>query len=765
MIELYVILTLFGMGYLINQQKTIKGDAVHKPVSRELPNTNIVRHASDVESRKAAAMYKQSLQPQSKVINKNSKMVKSKLTGEWIDESKLTHNNMVPFFKRSTAPYKESGNIMESFGAVYNPDTMARKRERAPLFTPEMDLGSMQGSLKNEGEIFRERIVKPSIHNNVVPFCQERVGPGLDQGYTSLPTGGYQQFDIPQYVKPKGIDELRTVNNPKITFEGRVVDGQKGNKRGVMGKVDKNRSETFYENSSDRYMVTTGAYLRDKHRPCIDVKHTSRTDTAYNPYTGPAHQKIAYVSRGKVQNPLRDQLAGFEVANPSMTNVAQDGKDDYGKGSILIYANERDVTSTKTFQGNVASIVKAIVAPIQDVLKPAKKEYLVDAERQFGQMSAQIPEKPVVYDPNDVMRTTIKETTLQEAERINLKGASRVYVYNPDSVARTTVKETTVHNSDNLNLKGGALKSIVYDPNDIARTTIKETNLQPSEVTNIKTSRSVGIAYDPNDIARTTLKELMLHDADWTNIVPGPSRGAVYDDTPAKTTGRETLETIESTLNMISMRRALPVHDPNDKARTTIKETVVHDVRDGNIDALSRLQGGYKEEKYEAKTTQKEMYADIEYFGGANNENGDGYTVANVEAKDTQKQFLSDKEYYGGIGDQTQHMTMSYDDMYNACIDELKESTLVGRDPTQTSVKVASGSDAVNVNVKKIECDVAADREVNNRDRVVNEFTSFIDKESITREKQAYDISDRLDIDLLQPFKENPYTKPLDSVA
>lgn len=53
---------------------------------------------------------------------------------------------------------------------------------------------------------------------NVFPVEQTLVGPGLNDGYTNLPSGGYQQFnEMQEYALPRTTDELRVANKPKLT--------------------------------------------------------------------------------------------------------------------------------------------------------------------------------------------------------------------------------------------------------------------------------------------------------------------------------------------------------------------------------------------------------------------------------------------------------------------------------------------------------------------------------------------------------------------
>ena len=54
------------------------------------------------------------------------------------------------------------------------------------------------------------------------------------------------------------------------------------------------------------------------------------------------------------------------VRNAYLGGVGKGESDDYGKSKIMVYENERDVTSTRVYQGNLTSLVKALVSPITD---------------------------------------------------------------------------------------------------------------------------------------------------------------------------------------------------------------------------------------------------------------------------------------------------------------------------------------------------------------------------------------------------------------
>ena len=103
----------------------------------------------------------------------------------------------------------------------------------------------------------------------------------------------------------------------------------------------------------------------------------------------------------------------------------------------------------------------------------------------------------------------------------------------------------------------------------------------------------------------------------------------------------------------------------------------------------------------------------------------------------------------------------SYDHKNTMRINEVKEGTLKGRAPVPESTKIASGTDKINMEVKKIEGDIINTREVAGT-KVYNSLTN-IDPVSVTQEKNNYDykiMDERIEPELLDAFKNNPYTQP-----
>jgi hypothetical protein len=176
----------------------------------------------------------------------------------------------------------------------------------------------------------------------------------------------------------------------------------------------------------------------------------------------------------------------------------------------MIYDNERNITETRTVVSNVTSIIKAIAAPILDVLKFTMKEYTVESERAVGNPSIQIPSKATTYDPdNHIMKTTVKETTIHDSELINLSGNKETYSALND-IAKTTVKETMIHDTNVANIKGDKTEGYILFDDDEARKTLRQTLPKIDSIRNIGGTTYKVTLYNPDEIAKTTTKETMI---------------------------------------------------------------------------------------------------------------------------------------------------------------------------------------------------------------------------------------------------------------
>lgn len=520
--ELYAGAALTGMGYLLNQQRDMLKKhgvgPVHPSEKPSMKNVYASEHWKAVradEFQRSTANYEKAAAPfatgyvakptyASQFANPmmddhvTTSSVMS-LSGEQIPKDQFTHNNMQPFFrgsvKQNMDPYANASRLEAYTGRG---ELLQSKKEVGSFFEPTAGFTNVCG-MQNQTDFYQSHIETPIRRNNEFPIEQVRVGPGLNQGFTADPSGGFQQADSLLYVKPKTVDELRPLSKPKVVYEGRVQGPSKGvDQRGMMGEFAKNRPDTYYEQSPEQWLKTQGAHTKEMARGVFDVKPTARVES-----------HVSYVGQ----------------ANAVSTQPGKGAEDDYGKSTILVYDNERMTTQTKTVVSNATSIVKALVAPFTDILKHTPKDYTLDAARPYGNMQAQIPSKPTLYDPvNHMMRTTIKETTIHDTTIMNLSGPEVGRAENP-LPAKPTVRETlsvddAVSNTVR-NIGKHRYTVVVYNPDAVAKTTHRELlECNPNQVGNTNMVDKVG-AYTHITVTAPNTQKQFISDKDHYGTMAG----------------------------------------------------------------------------------------------------------------------------------------------------------------------------------------------------------------------------------------------------
>ena len=475
------------------------------------------------------------------------------LTGEKVNVSSLSHNNMTPFLKKNVTQNTNVENMYPILDNISGINSLKPQKQEVPcMFKPEINAGGNICGMKNNDDFFKSRIEISEIANNFFPIEKIRVGPGLNQGYGSESTGGFHQGDTLEYSKPRNLDELRSkINQQQKYFEIPVKGHIKGpDRRGEIAPMTKQRPDTVFEQTEDRWLKTTGANSKDTLRPAQNIRPTTRQESHIE-YKGP-------IARSELNQGIND---------------------DYGKSKIILYDNERETTEQRTVVTNVTSIIKALVAPVMDVLKYTNKEYTVEAPRGVGNPSVQIPSKPTLYDPvNHIMKTTVKETTIHDGDTGNLTGNKETYSALMDN-AKTTTKETTIHDNDAGNLTGN-----------------KET-------------------YSAlMDNAKTTVKETLIHDTVLTNV-KGKNGAYLKNGDDAKKTLRQTMPTEDTVRNIGGVVYKVTLYDPDIVAKTTTKETTIIGKSEyGFIGGmLEGIFGGYLNKNVEMKNTQKQFTIVNEY--------------------------------------------------------------------------------------------------------------------------------------------------------
>ena len=325
---------------------------------------------------------------------------------------------MVPFY---------GGKIK---GQVYNVDTaetlldnmigsgsqVIKKIEQAPLFKPQDSMQYANGA-PNMSDFYQSR-VNPAMKNSMVkPFESVHVGPGLDQGYTSQGSLGYNSgMEARDSWLPKTVDELRVSTNPKMEY---TLENHQGpsyshiQNVGKIGTVEKNHPDTFFIQNQDRWLTTTGQEKASMLRPVQEDRFTTRSVTTQS-YTGAATnaEKTAGYAENNYEPAKRHELPATDIGHSTAANRGpHHDKDNFHKSHTNYTNNRAILRQPDTVRSGFSGAIGAVIAPLMDIFRPSRREEYDSNIRIYGDAISK-NEQHYVVNPGDVPVTTVKETTL-----------------------------------------------------------------------------------------------------------------------------------------------------------------------------------------------------------------------------------------------------------------------------------------------------------------------------------------------------------------
>ena len=395
------------------------------------------------------------------------------LTGKPFEKS---HANMVPFFgsnvKQNIETFSNESLLDSRAG---NTSTFRHKRETGSFYDREAE--NIYGAPVFSSQVEMDRYVPSLYRQNERPAEPERI---------SAPIAG--TFD--NNIRPvfKDVNELRPGNRPKLTYNGKIIAGQRGEVRGVMGEFAKHRADTFYENK--HVFVGPAELVAPKVREDYSINMKNSARQTYNAeYYGNHHngdytagkQRLTNVDNSEelssyFQTPKRTSYENDFSRNVDGSIVNRQSGHDYGRSALQVFDSERASTGERT--------------------------HLLNARIENG--------GPTVHH-QDLAKMTIKQTTMIEdnpghvASAFN-KGSNSPYNAGiSDVTARSTNKEHLIDNkySGQAHIDNG-LGYLVVKPE--AKTTGKEMVTEASKdyVTNaaktVKNSTVHSTYQDPQRV-------------------------------------------------------------------------------------------------------------------------------------------------------------------------------------------------------------------------------------------------------------------------
>jgi hypothetical protein len=342
------------------------------------------------------------------------------LTGDYMASKEFIHNNMQPFNggkpKGQIYNNNNSETILDNY--VGNGSQTIKKIEQAPLFKPQENVQWTHG-MPDMSDFYQSRQNPVNRNNMVKPFESIRVGPGLDKGYSADGSHGFNSgMEARDKWLPKTVDEMRISTNPKQEYTLDNLQGPAASaikNVGIEGKMEKYRPDTFFINSQDRWLTTTGAEKANRFVSEEIQKTSNRNETTKFQHGTPNStlKTASYVPKQHEES-KRQQLESFEVG-PSKTRGTGAHNDlEQNLNSHINYTNNRSINQQpQTFGSGFTSAIGAAIAPIMDILRPSRKEEYTSNMRIYGNIGGEVPGN-YVLDNCDVPDVTVKETTLYQ---------------------------------------------------------------------------------------------------------------------------------------------------------------------------------------------------------------------------------------------------------------------------------------------------------------------------------------------------------------
>ena len=366
------------------------------PVStdEDLRNTTVNKYAQP--NQRTDKYFSKGVSHDNSINDKSKTKDFNSLTGDKLNTSDFNHNNMVPYFGAKIRGRSVNSNVHEQIldNMVGSGSQTIEKRENAPLFKPEDNIQHAHGA-PNMNNFYQSRVNSSNRMANVKPWEEVQVGPGLAEGFTSSGSGGFNSgLDARDKYKPKGVDELRVKTNPKCSYELSDHKGpasyyiKKPSDSKSIGKVEKYLPDTYFENGPERYFTTTGA----EHRPTVRSMNNSKK--LENPNSVDFYSGVQ-TNNGPNREPAPTNYTPSDKCDANQNNylvkqrnyTGDPREGDYGLKSIKLGKTNRDCNPQYTVFNGIKKTVGALFAPITQVLRPSRKEDIVENYRVYGNPS------------------------------------------------------------------------------------------------------------------------------------------------------------------------------------------------------------------------------------------------------------------------------------------------------------------------------------------------------------------------------------------
>lgn len=429
MAALAIPIVILGSIYILSEQEK-KASTKNIAVQEKIQKENFVSGGS--RQTENFSNYKEEILPQVSPIN----LPVNLLSGQQANLDEFRHNNMQHYYGGKLRGYSGNLNSTESIldSKQGNGSQQFSKSEVAPLFRPDENSHRPNGT-PNNSDFFQSRMNESMKMSNVTLWEPQRVGPGLNMGYGSQNSNGFNSggtqggdgFNAGMMAReawmPKTADDLRVENKPKTSFD---LDGHQGpalfpikmtGPNSKIGVIEKHLPDKSYESGPNRWFTTTGVEQAPPIRSTQLIPMENRATTTREYYgSGSGSNGQATYTNTEFEDSKRQNLSGLPLSNASATGTNFANPNDYGSQNYNILQNNRTTSKEGNEFGGVYGMAKAAMAPILDIFRPTRKENVIGNLRETGNVNGLTPTGHL-FNSHDKTKVTNREMT---TNKINL---------------------------------------------------------------------------------------------------------------------------------------------------------------------------------------------------------------------------------------------------------------------------------------------------------------------------------------------------------
>lgn len=542
--------------------------------------------------------------------------------------------------------------------------------------------------------------------------------------------------------------------------------------------------------------------MYNQNQASYHVEWTARDQTGYTNRTGPTVSATGGKTYADPSDIARTTIRQITSAEPFVpTNIAPNTMRGTTPNMDLARPTTKEITAESPLNPQAPNLATQQRTYVSDVARSTIRETTLDPIAPSNCNG----EQSTYADYTDIMKTTTRETTVQIpygnfVMPINqTQGSANTFNRDP---TRATIRETTVQipyqtvvteinqsqgqaaafNRTPLRTTTRETTDQVMQNNFVSavdqaqgqastfdrtptRTTVRETTDQIQQnnfITSVDQAQGQAASFNRAPM-RTTIKEgtvQIQYNTNTTGVDQAQGQAASFNRTPLRTTIKEGTVEIQYNTNATGVDQAQGQAASFNRTplRTTTKEGTVEIQYNTNTTAVDQAQGQASSfNRLPLRTTTKQTTINNNHIGGPTNDTnakGYGYMAETHQAPNTNRQFTVQEVYVPPVEGDARHR--SYNDAYNAQIDDRKEMTQVYRFPTLSGVKIGPIAEQVNMYLKNDDNKMPGPNPGfsvnNNQDRPIPRST--------TKSIDLIPESMHIDPIMLKQLNSNPYNIP-----